>query len=166
MFKKYAKNLLDKEVLTPPSPLFSADSYAASLSPLPSEDREADPTLPLEEPETILGEKVCVEGFLSFETLLRIDGSFKGELLSEGTLIVGPQGRVKANIHHLKEAFISGKVEGDISVKERLVLRGKAEVRGNITAPILSVDEGVTIIGQVQVAAQKANPPTDLGNPC
>ena len=74
----------------------------------------------------------------------------KGELHSSGKLIIGPTGSVKANID-LEEAFISGKVIGNISVKKRLVLRGKAEITGDITAPLLSVDEGVSIIGILNV---------------
>ena len=48
------------------------------------------------------------------------------------------------------------KVEGNITVQYRLILKGNAEVKGNITAPRLSVDEGVSIIGQVHVTAAAA----------
>ncbi len=66
--------------------------------------------------------------------------------------MIGPEGFVKADMD-LYEAEVSGKVEGNITVKNRLILRGRAEVKGNITAPRLSVDEGVSIIGQVYVTA-------------
>ena len=109
---------------------------------------------------TLIAEEVTIKGELTFATSLRIDGTFEGELLSEGTLIVGPTGFVKANIN-LLEAFISGTVEGDITVKERLVLRGRASVTGNITAPIISVDEGVSIVGQMRIAAAPPVAATD-----
>lgn len=152
MFKKYAKSFLEREVLSndireeAPAPSYFEEEIP-SLNTSFSKDNDE-----WESPETVLGEKVSVKGTLSFEKLLRIDGSFEGELISEGKLIVGPTGSVKANLN-LKEAFISGKIEGDISVKERLVLRGRAEVLGNITAPLLSVDEGVSIVGQISVIA-------------
>lgn len=104
-----------------------------------------------EDPETTIAANVTIKGEMRFEKLMRIDGTFEGELHSAGKLIVGPTGSVKANIA-LEEAFISGKVEGDICVKKRLVLRGRAEVRGDITAPLLSVDEGVVIIGTLSVS--------------
>ena len=103
-----------------------------------------------EEPETVIASNVEIKGSLRFQKLLRIDGTFEGELHSAGKLIIGPTGSVKANID-LEEAFISGKVIGNISVKKRLVLRGKAEITGDITAPLLSVDEGVSIIGILHV---------------
>lgn len=102
-------------------------------------------------PETIIAPHVEIKGSLSFQKLLRIDGSFEGELRSSGKLIIGPTGTVKANID-LEEAFISGKVTGNITVKKRLVLRGKAEIIGDITAPLISVDEGVSITGILNVS--------------
>ena len=62
-------------------------------------------------PETTLGAGVSFRGQLSFERFLRIDGSFEGELLSQGKVIVGATGKVKANLN-LREAIIEGVVEG------------------------------------------------------
>lgn len=118
-----------------------------------------------EEPETIIAEGVSIKGSISFKKLIRIDGSFEGELLSSGKIIIGPNGTVVANLD-LEEAFISGKITGDITVTKRLVLRGRAEVRGNITAPLLSVDEGVSIIGTLNVATPSITPiECDLDDP-
>ncbi len=103
-----------------------------------------------EVPETTLGEGVSFRGELSFERLLRIDGTFEGELLSQGKVIVGPKGKVKANLK-LREAVIEGEVEGNITVQEKLELRGEASIKGDIEAKSLSVDEGVRIEGLVQV---------------
>jgi cytoskeletal protein CcmA (bactofilin family) len=144
---KYAKTLLEKgiqqEEIFRPAPTF--------------DDSVQDEVEEVIEPETVISENVSLTGTLAFEKCLRIDGTFQGELESDGKLIVGPKGFVKANLN-LQAAFIAGKVEGDITVKERLILRGRAEVRGNITAPLLSVDEGVSIIGQVYVTAPEEQP--------
>jgi cytoskeletal protein CcmA (bactofilin family) len=149
MFKKYTKGFLEKEVNA-----FSRDPNDDN-TPLFSEkylpEVNIEETSSEHDPETVIGEQVTIKGELCFTTLLRIDGNFEGTLVSQGKLIVGPNGSVKANID-LEEAYISGKVEGDITVKERLHLRGRAEVHGNITAKLLSVDEGVSIYGQVNVA--------------
>lgn len=105
-----------------------------------------------ETPETTLGEGVTFRGELRFERLLKIDGFFEGELLSKGKVIVGPKGTVKANLN-LKEAIIEGKVIGNIHVEGRLELRQGASVEGDIKAASLSVDDGVKIIGLVEVDA-------------
>lgn len=107
-----------------------------------------------EDPETTLGEGVTFRGELSFDRLLRIDGDFEGELLSQGKVIVGPKGKVKADLN-LREAIIEGHVEGNITVQEKLELRGEASVKGDIKAKSLSVDDGVEIVGVVQVTTKE-----------
>jgi cytoskeletal protein CcmA (bactofilin family) len=113
-----------------------------------------------EAPETTLGVGVTFRGQLSFERFLRIDGSFEGELLSQGKVVVGPTGKVKANLN-LREAIIEGTVEGNITVQEKLELRSEAVVKGDIRAKSLCVDEGVSIAGHVTVTPKpEASPPT------
>lgn len=169
MFKKSTRNLFDKEanatsvyadLANRPHNPFSTDLMNA-LEPHAFEVTKEEPRE--EEPETIIASGVSIKGTMSFQKLIRIDGNFEGELLSSGKLIVGPTGTVKANIN-LDEAFISGKVTGDITVKTRLVLRGRAEVRGDITAPLLSVDEGVSIVGILNVV-QESSPEASEDDP-
>lgn len=121
-------------------------------APLPPEMAEPPLFQPevMSQPDFVLGEQTSVIGKIAFQGLAVIHGLFEGDFEGGRTLVVGPQGFVKADIH-ADEAEIAGKVEGNIVVKHRLILRGSAEIRGNITAPRLSVDEGVSIIGQVSV---------------
>lgn len=107
-----------------------------------------------EAPETTLGAGVTFRGQLSFERFLRIDGSFEGELLSQGKVVVGPTGKVKADLN-LREAIIEGEVVGNITVQERLELRGQASIIGDIQASALCVDEGVSIQGHLLVGPPK-----------
>lgn len=102
------------------------------------------------EPDFVVGEQTSIMGKIAFQGLAVIHGLFEGEFEGGRSLIVGEQGFVKADLH-LDEADISGKVEGNITVRHRLILRGSAEIRGNITAPRLTVEDGVSIMGQVAV---------------
>jgi cytoskeletal protein CcmA (bactofilin family) len=151
IFKKYGKSLLDAQV--------SLEPEMAASRPLPSlppeeefEIAESTEALSEEEPDLLIAEGVSVKGEVRFTNLLRLDGSFEGTIESGKKIIVGPKGHLKANVK-LDVAFIAGKIEGDLCVQERLILRGRAEVYGNITAPRLSVDEGVTIVGQLLVSS-------------
>jgi cytoskeletal protein CcmA (bactofilin family) len=151
---KFAKNLLDRGIQkqagieASPSPFIhhEAPSYL-------DENQESDYG-----PEMTIGVNVTVVGKVAFQREIRVDGVFEGEFEGDGKIVIGPEGFVKADID-LYEAEISGKVEGNITVKNRLILRGNAEVKGNITAPRLSVDEGVSIIGQVYVTATSPEQP-------
>lgn len=123
-----------------------------SVPPVGTKRSFTPPNLQTEEPDTTLGEGVVFKGQLTFKKLLRIDGHFEGELLSEGKLMVGPTGVVKANVK-MREAVIEGVVEGNICVQERLELRSNARVIGDVEARLLSIDEGVTLLGHVCVKA-------------
>lgn len=164
----YKYNVSSKEEL--PSRLFETPPQGRPR-PLPVEEEalgwnkgEKAATVPhhfVEEaqPETTLGEGVTFRGELSFERLLRIDGAFEGTLLSQGKVIVGPKGKVKANLN-LREAVIEGEVEGNITVQERLDLRGEACVKGDIRAKSLCVDEGVILSGHVHVMPEERDSPS------
>lgn len=170
LFKKSTKNFLDKEVggfeqrVTRHVAAPFAPPPAAAISPLDpfSIKEELSPSQadPEELPDAYVGPGVSLQGELEFPKLLHVDGKFEGKINSSGRIVVGPEGHVKADLR-LAEAFISGKIEGDIFVKERLVLRGRAEVYGNITAPIVSVDEGVTIVGQLCVSTKNSDAASD-----
>lgn len=157
MFKKFGKTPWESE-----APSTSATDLAnRPAHPLTSDLMSALESRPL---ESTIAQGVAITGTLSFDTLLRIDGSFEGELLSSGKLIIGPTGVVKADLH-LEEALISGRVEGNITVTKRLSLCGQASIQGAIKTPKLSVDEGVHIEGNVTVAPldeQLSNAEDDL----
>ncbi len=140
-----------------PPRLFDSPLHSPLVSPMEEreeswkEEKISMQKMVEEEPETTLGEGVIFRGELSFERLLRIDGTFEGELLSQGKVIVGPKGKVKANIN-LREAIIEGEVVGNITVEEKLHLRGEASVQGDIRAKSLCVDEGVRIVGHLHIS--------------
>ena len=136
---KFARQFLSKPEM--PSP----------RAELPVDDSSIYEPVP-QEPDFVLGENASIMGKIAFQGHAVIDGVFEGEFEGGRSLMIGSQGYVKADIV-VDEAEIAGKVEGNITVKNRLVLRGSAEVRGNITAPRISVDEGVAIMGQVHVTS-------------
>lgn len=103
--------------------------------------------------ETIIHEGVNIKGELSFQTAIRIDGTFEGTIHSEGSLHVGPTGIVRSDLN-LKSAIIEGMVEGNISVSETLELRSTAEVRGDMSAKSFKVEEGATLMGIVSISSK------------
>ncbi len=147
----------------PPPRIFDSRSSAPTFDPIQEKpelsswsDSPATDSLALEaeQPETTLGEGVVFKGELAFQRLLRIDGTFEGELVSKGKLVVGPKGHVKSDNIRLSEAIIEGSIEGNITVDDRIELRSEARIRGNIVARSISVDEGVSIVGHVTVSPE------------
>ena len=102
-----------------------------------------------------------VTGEANFKAMMRVDGHFSGRIgSSSGTLIVGNNGQVDANIE-VAVAVIHGTINGDIIATQRLELGRAAKVTGNIQTPSLVIEQGAIFEGsckmlQMHTAAEKA----------
>ena len=90
------------------------------------------------------------EGKLQFRDTVRIDGRFRGEIASENTLIVGESGEIEASIRS-KTISISGSVDGDVIAEQKVVLHKTAKVTGNVETPVLQMEDGAVLNGQVKM---------------
>jgi cytoskeletal protein CcmA (bactofilin family) len=97
-----------------------------------------------------LGKGTEFEGKLTFHGAIRIDGQFKGEISSDGNLIIGEEGMVEANIH-VSYIVICGEIHGDIIADERIEIHTPGKVFGNIQTPILVTAEGVIFKGNCRM---------------
>lgn len=96
------------------------------------------------------------DGKLTFEGTVRIDGKFKGEIVSEAKLVVGESGKIDANIT-IDSISISGQVNGDIKAKGKVEIHAPAVVRGNIEAAALVIEEGAIFEGSCSMEKMSAN---------
>ena len=108
---------------------------------------------------TFLSADAEFKGSLKFKEELRINGKFEGELSSSGTVHVGSQGDVTAEIM-VGGAVVEGKVNGNITASDRVELRSTARMMGDIKANKLIVEEGVVFIGRCEVSSDKSSMPT------
>ena len=107
---------------------------------------------------TILTTDVEIKGTIKFDQVLKIDGKFEGEMItSEGELIVGETGTVKASAK-VKNASIEGRLEGDIIATEKVELKHKAQLLGDLQARTLVIEEGVIFNGQCNVNPNGTKP--------
>jgi cytoskeletal protein CcmA (bactofilin family) len=94
-----------------------------------------------------VGHGTTLTGETNFQMMLRVDGHLTGTVVSDGgTLIVGANGQVDANIA-VAVATINGAVNGDIMATERIQLGRTARVMGNISTPKLMVEDGAVFEG-------------------
>lgn len=94
-----------------------------------------------------VGHGTTLTGETTFQAMLRVDGHLVGSIASDsGTLIVGANGQVDANIS-VATATINGMVNGDIVASERIQLGRTAKVIGNIQTPKLTIEEGAIFEG-------------------
>ncbi len=103
-----------------------------------------------DEINAFLGKNTEFEGKLSFTGAVRIDGRFKGEIESEGTLIVGESAQVESDVR-ISRIIISGEFKGNISAKTRIEIHAPGRVFGNLQAPVVVIDEGVIFEGNCRM---------------
>jgi cytoskeletal protein CcmA (bactofilin family) len=85
---------------------------------------------------------VEVEGKMKIACgMIRLNSHFKGEIASEGTLVVADQGEIEGEIR-AKRLSIAGKVKGTVHASERLEIKEHGVVLGDIYTPCLVVDPG------------------------
>jgi len=111
-----------------------------------------------EEPqEKILDVDASMQGTISFKdpVNLRINGSFEGKLDTRGSLTIGENAKVTANIHG-DNIIVAGKVSGDVVATRSLSILGTATLKGNITTPRLSMGEGAILQGLVTMNGASA----------
>ena len=155
-----------------------APYQATTPEPKPANDPAAS-TRAMTESETIardikegtlggfVGSGTLVTGEANFKAMMRVDGHLSGRVSSSGgTLIVGANGKVDANIE-VAVAIIHGTINGDIIASQRLELGRAAKVNGNIQTPSLIIEQGAVFEGSckmVQMSAAKDKAGNKLPN--
>lgn len=103
-----------------------------------------------EEVKAFLGEGTEFKGLLSFEGTVRIDGKFEGEVVSKDTLILGESAILNAEIS-IGTIIVRGKMTGNIVAANKIEIRSKGEVIGNIRTPLLFVEENAVLDGKCEM---------------
>ena len=111
---------------------------------------------PIEKREikAFLGPGSQFEGKLLFDEIVRMDGTFRGEVTSRDTLIVGDAADIQAEVT-VGTLILSGRFKGNIKATSRVELRAPAQVEGNIDTPVLVMEEGVVMNSTVTMRREE-----------
>src|SRR5438477_4942384 len=107
--------------------------------------------------KNVLASDVEIKGNLKFSGELTFEGKIDGEIQTDGTLNLGDSAVVNGNIN-AQSVVVRGKINGNINAKEKIDIKTKAELFGDIRASKLSVEEGVTFVGKAEVNPNKVSP--------
>ena len=91
--------------------------------------------LPATEITALLGRGTRFEGKLYFEGRVRIDGTFKGEIKSDDTLIIGDGAEVQAEIDVATVIVRGGVVHGNVRASQAIEIHSPGKLVGNIQSP-------------------------------
>jgi cytoskeletal protein CcmA (bactofilin family) len=106
-----------------------------------------------------IGKSVIVKGELSGSEDLYLDGEVEGSIELRGnSLTIGPNGRVRANIH-AKDVVVHGKVDGNVRGTDRVELKKSAVLNGDIATQRIVIEDGAFFKGAIDI--QKADKPAE-----
>lgn len=104
--------------------------------------------------KSVLGPTLRFKGELSAEEDLLIQGRVEGSIKHSSSLTVGEEGQVKADID-AEYIAVEGKVKGDLSGSQSVVVRDTADIEGNIFSPVVTLLEGSTFNGSIDMSGKK-----------
>jgi cytoskeletal protein CcmA (bactofilin family) len=130
--------------------------------PQPQPPTQTRVNAPQNKDRAMIGPTICIKGDLSGQEDLLIEGRVEGKVeLRQHNVTVGKNGRVKADIYG-KTITIEGEVQGNLFGEEQLVLRQTSTVRGNITAPRVSLEDGSNFKGSIDMSPKEASRGSEL----
>lgn len=100
-----------------------------------------------------LGAGTVVQGKLSFDTSVQIDGKLLGEVYSSRTLIVGKTGSVDAAIN-VATLVVEGHINGKVVAREKVEVRPGGVLLGEVSTPSLIVEPGGILQAVCSMSAQ------------
>jgi cytoskeletal protein CcmA (bactofilin family) len=121
--------------------------FVVGSPPRPSDTPQTEESV-----QAHLGKGSRVEGKLTFEGSVRIDGQIDGEIEAQDTIIIGDTAVINAHVS-AGTVVVKGKVTGDVAGRKRVELRAPGRLIGNITTPSLVIHEGVVFEGHCSMGS-------------
>ena len=109
--------------------------------------REAQTTI------TVIAAGSVIEGVLRVRGMVQVDGMIDGQLLAEGQVSIGPEGKVYGEVS-ADELSVAGAVEGTLWTRGHLHVLSSGSVRGNARYSSLQVDRGGIMDGSASLVEE------------
>jgi cytoskeletal protein CcmA (bactofilin family) len=107
--------------------------------------------------ETFIGQNTVLNGNISTEKTIRIDGKMTGNIENSAGVIIGDAASLKGDINS-NYVLVSGTVEGNITATEYVELFNKSKIIGNIQTKMISISEGAVFEGRSLMLNTGENP--------
>ena len=100
---------------------------------------------------TFIDAGAAFDGTLRLGQDLRIDCEFRGEIVCEGTVVIGESAGVEAHIR-AREVVIHGAVVGDVTARRLLVVHSTGRLHGDVETPCFELQKHAFFNGRTRMA--------------
>jgi cytoskeletal protein CcmA (bactofilin family) len=116
------------------------------------------PAAPVAGKAAVIGPGIVINGDISGTESLVIEGKVEGKINLPGHQVeVGKSGRVNADVQ-AKYIRVDGELKGDIDGREKVVITKSGNVRGNIKAPRVMLEDGAIFKGSIDIDPEDSTP--------
>ncbi len=98
----------------------------------------------------VIGSDTVIEGNITSNGDVRIDGTLVGSVKTSSKLVLGISGKIEGDAN-AKSADISGKVAGNVNISEILYLKSTSRIVGDIHTNKLVVESGGEFNGKCEM---------------
>ena len=99
---------------------------------------------------TVIGETLRIQGTLSSNEEIVVNGELSGQLQMNHRLTIGAKGKVEAGVQ-AKEVIIAGTVKGNVDAAERITLRAGANLVGDVKTAGIVIEDGAYFKGGIDI---------------
>ena len=110
---------------------------------------------------SIVGPEMEIKGDVSVNGDLLVYGTIHGDVISSGDIITAKHSVINVSMES-KNASISGKIKGNLTIKSKITLKKNAHLEGDLKAAIITLEEGAKFDGMCSMVNQKLNNATTI----
>jgi cytoskeletal protein CcmA (bactofilin family) len=112
-------------------------------------EERPEATDPIAAVPTVIDAGASFEGLLTFRGAARVDGVLTGRVVADGCLVIGPRGKVSANVE-VDELVVGGEFEGEAVARTRVQLLASGRAVGRLRAPSFALADGCRFDGHCE----------------
>ena len=99
---------------------------------------------------TVIGEGLNIEGDVTCDEEIVVQGNLRGKLKSSDAVSVGPRSVVLADVSG-QSVSIAGQVTGDVTAPERVDIQAGGRLVGDVKAACFTIADGASFKGAVDM---------------
>jgi len=131
------------------TPAATGPNHPPAPERVPPERVQAPPPPPARAAATI-GKSTRIRGEVFSEEELYFDGEIDGSIEVRNLLIIGPNGKVKANVK-AKELVVRGSIQGGVEAVDRISIMNGASIVGDVKTAGIVIEDGAYFKGGIDI---------------
>ena len=108
--------------------------------------------------ETVLAVEALFEGKITGKTNVEVRGVLNGTCEIEGLAVVAESGSVTGDLI-ATDVVVEGQVQGNLVASNKMELRAKAKIEGDVRSAVLAMAEGCVINGKIEITGRASGAP-------